>query len=216
MEQLQKLLIAYNQTIPEEWRYSWSKQYLTASFPCYWRFVYSTLSTLDKSLRVLEIGAGQGDVTAISCYLGFKSVIAYEREFKDAKIAQEKIISLFGKDNIIINTDYPHGSEDADVMIMVNCSYADECLNKEDYLQRLLYFYTSAGCPKTVLLEVIDSSYSVPDNDFPIWIRLSKKDIEDLFPNAEISVFETYRYPINKRTKNLYIIKHPNEYCSCN
>ena len=196
MEQLQKMLIAYNQSIPEGARYSWSKQYLIAPFPRYWQVVYSTLSTLDKSLRILEIGAGQGDVTAISCHLGFKSVVAYERELNDAKIAQEKIISLFKKDNVILNTDYPHGYEDADVMIMVNCVYADECLNK------------SAGLPKTVLLEVIDSSYSVPDNDFPTWIRLSKQDIRDLFPNANISVFKTYSYPVNKRTKNLYIIRH--------
>lgn len=209
MEQLQKMLIAYNQSIPEGARYSWSKQYLTAPFPRYWQVVYSTLSTLDKSLRILEIGAGQGDVTAISCHLGFKSVVAYERELKDAKIAHEKIITLFKIDNVILNTDYPHGYEDADVMIMVNCVYADECLNKEEYLQRLLYFYKSAGLPKTVLLEVIDPSYFVPDNDFPTWIRLSKQDIRDLFPNANISVFKTYSYPVNKRTKNLYIIRHP-------
>lgn len=208
MEQLQKMLIAYNQSIPEESRYSWSKQYLSTPFPRYWQVVYSTLSTLDKSLRVLEVGSGQGDVTAISCYLGFTSVVAYEREFKDATIAQEKIKSLFGKDNVIINTDYPKGSENADVMIMVNCAYADECLNKEEYLQRLLYFYKSAGCPKMVLLEVIDSSYSVQDKDFPTWIRLSTDDIRDLFPKAEMTVFQIYCYPVNKRTKNLYIIKH--------
>ena len=40
---------------------------------------------------------------------------------------------------------------------------------------------------------------------FPI---LSEADIRDMFPQAAIHWYQTYRYPINKRTKKLYVIQH--------
>ena len=39
-------------------------------------------------------------------------------------------------------------------------------------------------------------------------IRLSEADIRDMFPQAAIHWYQTYRYPINKRTKKLYVIQH--------
>lgn len=207
MEQLQEMLIAYNTTIPESKRHSWSEQYLSSPFPLYWQVVFSELALLDRSMRILEIGAGQGDITAISCYLGFKNITAYERTPEDFSIAQKKLTSLFDRDDILKNASYNNKLTLSDVLILVNCAYADGCSNKEQYISTLKGYYETAKSPRLFLLEVIDPSYSVTDNDFPIWIRLSEKDIFRMFPQAEIRIVETYRYPQNKRSKKLYIIK---------
>ncbi len=208
MEQLQEMLIAYNTTIREVKRHSWSEQYLSIPFPLYWQVVFSELAQLDRSMRILEIGAGQGDVTAISCYLGFKNITAYERSPEDFSIAQKKLSSLFDRNDILKNANYNNQLTLSDVLILVNCAYADGCNNKEQYISTLKGYYETANSPRLFLLEVIDPSYSVPDNDFPMWIRLSEEDIYGMFPLAEISKVDTYRYPQNKRSKNLYIIKH--------
>lgn len=208
MERLQEMLIAYNSTIPEAKRHSWSKQYLSIPFPHYWRVVYSELAQLDRSMRILEIGAGQGDVTAIGCYLGFKNITAYERIPTDFSVANKKLSSLFNRDDVLKNADYRDTSTQSDILILVNCAYADGCSNKEQYLSTLKGYYETANLPRLFLLEVIDPSYSVPDTDFPMWIRLSEQDIIRLFPKAEITSVVTYKYPQNKRSKKLYIIKH--------
>lgn len=208
MEQLQEMLIAYNKAIPEESRYSWSKQYTSTPFPYYWQVVFSELARLDRSMRILEIGAGQGDVTAIGCYLGFKNISAYERTTRDYSIAKEKIDSLFGRTNVLENANYNNAGIVADVLILVNCAYADNCVDKEQYISVLKGYYESADHPRIFLLEVIDPSYDIADVDFPMWIRLSVEDIHNMFPEAEIASVETYKYPYNKRSKKLYIIKH--------
>ena len=66
----------------------------------------------------------------------------------------------------------------------------------------MLDFYIYAGKPKVFLLEVIDPEYDIPDDNFPYCIRLTENDIRDMFPQASIHWYQTYRYPINKRTKN--------------
>lgn len=208
MEQLQEVLIAYNNAIPEENRYSWSKQYLSSPFPRYWQVVFSELAKLDRSMRILEIGAGQGDVTSIGCYLGFKNIMAYERNPEDYFIARDKVISLFGRDNVMANANYINDIVDTDILILVNCVYVDDSTDKEQYMSILKGYYESANFPRVLMLEVIDRSYTVPDSEFPMWVRLSEEDIASLFPNSEISFVETYRYPQNKKSKKLYIIKH--------
>ena len=88
-----------------------------------------------------------------------------------------------------------------------NSYFAYYDLGKEEYLRKLQGFYDIAGTPALFILEVIDSSYTIEDENFPCQIRLDSKDIERLFPNADIGSWETYRYPQNKRTKRLYIIR---------
>lgn len=202
------MLIAYNKTIPEEARYSWSKQYLSADFPRYWKVVFSELSRLDRSLRVLEIGAGQGDITAICCYLKFNNIKAYERNYNDFAIADDKIKALFGRQNVLVNCNYSNEEIDCDVLILVNCVYTDKCHNKQDYVSILKGYYETANRPRIFILEVIDPSYSIPDEEFPTWVRISGEEIRSMFPRAEITNVETYKYPENKRSKKLYIIKH--------
>lgn len=208
MEQLQAMLIAYNKTIPEEARYSWSRQYLSAEFPRYWQVVFSELARLDRSLRILEIGAGQGDITAICCYLKFNSIKAYERNYNDFVIANDKIKILFGRQNVLVNCNYNNEEINCDVLILVNCVYTDNCHNKQDYVSIIKGYYETANRPRIFLLEVIDPSYSIPDEEFPTWVRISEEEIRSMFPKTEITSVETYKYPENKRSKKLYIIKH--------
>ncbi len=206
MEQLHKMLVDYNRTIPTAMRTSWSKQYLASEFPLYWKIVYSTLKEYDRAAHVVEVGAGQGDVTSILCYLGFSSIKSYERTPDNAEIAKQKIADLFRRNDVIKPVNFPTGDVSCDILIMVNCAYADGCTTKDEYLKKLRFFWETAGRPKHTIMEVIDSSYEIDDDDFPKCIRLCPEDISSLFPESNINSFETYRYPNNKRSKRLYII----------
>ena len=95
----------------------------------------------------------------------------------------------------------------ADILVLVNCSYADNCKNKQEYMSKLVSYYEKAEYPDLYILEVIDSSYSEKDDCFPEFIRLSRHDIEQMFPNCIISSWPTYQYPINKKSKTLYLIE---------
>jgi protein-L-isoaspartate(D-aspartate) O-methyltransferase len=64
-----------------------------------------------------------------------------------------------------------------------------------------------AGNPKYYLLEVIDDSYKNEDPTFPFAIRVNRKDIEKIFPLSKISSWETYKFPVNEKTKKLYLIE---------
>ena len=208
METLHDLLVEYNnKSIPAKSQRSWSIMFQEKRFPTYWETVYNILHKMDKSLSVLEIGAGQGDVTSILCYLGFTKITSYERDKEMAKVAISKIQSLFQRTNVIINADFPNSRHTSDVLVIVNCVYADGATNKLEYKDKLKSFYEYAGFPKTVLLEVIDSSYTQPNPDFPYLVRLSQEDIYDIFPIEIIESYETYHYPINKTTKFLYHIR---------
>lgn len=211
MERLHTLLSTYNATIPKAYQTSWSKQYLATDFPLYWKRVYQQLEALPRDRRIVEVGAGQGDITAICCYLGFSSIISYERDIIQAELATKKIATLFHRQNVVHPQAFPREDgrrEEADILIIVNCVYAEENHNKASYLQQLYSFYVATGYPKLVLLEVIDDSFRIEDPDFPLWVRLSQEDVKGLFPHAEIEAFNTYKYPINKRSKCLYVIKN--------
>lgn len=72
MEKLHDMLVEYNiNYIPKEYQHPWSIQFQKERFPKYWELIYEILRDMNKSLRVIEIGAGQGDITSILCYLGF-------------------------------------------------------------------------------------------------------------------------------------------------
>lgn len=209
MEQLHKMLIEYNTNcITEECRRSWSDQFREQTFPCYWQVVFEELQPIDKSKKVLEIGCGQGDVTSILCYQGFKLIKAYEMDKLMSEVAIRKLDKLFGRTNIVTTRKYPQETECADILILVNCAYADGCNTKDDYKRKIYSFYKNASEPELLLLEVIDPKYNIPDENFPYCLRLNDKDIKKIFPTASIRSYETYRYPKNKRTKRLYVIKH--------
>lgn len=209
MEKLHDMLVEYNtHYVPINCRSSWSKQFMEAKFPKYWEIVFKELYPLDKNLKVIEIGCGQGDVTSILCYLGFYNVRAYEMDSLMSKIAANKIEQIFGRTKIVMCSQYPALQETADILILVNCAYADGCSNKEDYLRKLVLYFDKANRPKLFLLEVIDSEYKITDKEFPDCLRLNSDDIKATFPQAYIYSYITYKYPQNKRTKKLYIIRH--------
>lgn len=208
MEELQSLLRTYRLSHPDDLKLApWSCQYCEKTFPMYWKSVYSILHNLNKDLRIVEIGCGLGDITAILVYLGFTSIISVEKEKDIALAAQRTLWDLFHIDGIVYNAEYPNGKDfDCDILIMVNCAYGTNVSSKEEYLQLLLNYYDYAGKPKCFIMEVIDDSYDVEDEEFPSYIRIGKTDVIDLFPNHIIKTWETYRYPVNRRSKTLYLI----------
>ena len=209
MDKLQELLTDYNRKfIKEESPNSWSNQYCESFFPKYWCEVFKASESLDKNLRVLEVGTGHGDITSIFCYLGFKNIISFERDEENAIIAKEKLKILFSVDSIVRQESFPNsGQFSSDILVLVNCVYADEIHSKEEYKEQIKLIYLSAGCPGIFLFEVIDSEYVIPDEVFPYEVRLGKNDIQDMFPSSDITSIRTYQYPENKKTKTLYIIK---------
>lgn len=209
MERLQSLLRQYNLTHKDDLMLApWSKQYCEEKFPKYWEIVYSILQTFDRGSKVIEIGCGLGEITAILCYLGFKYFTSFEKNELIAHAAQRRISDMFGMNGIIKNELFPNNKlYIADLLILVNCAYADMAKTKQEYMNLMQMYYTFAGCPKHFLMEVIDSSYTQKDLEFPDHIRLSLKDVKNIFPNFEIRSWETYKYPVNRKSKTLYLIE---------
>jgi protein-L-isoaspartate(D-aspartate) O-methyltransferase len=186
----------------------WSEQYCAKVFPKYWELTYSILRNLDKNYSILEIGCGLGNITAIMCYLGYEKVTAFEKDARIGRIAQRRISDMFGRKNVVHNENYPNSRQYiADVLILVNCAYADLAKTKQEYLNLIKEYYVSANYPRYYLIEVIDSSYTKEDIEFPEYIRLGSNDVKELFPDYEISSWETYKYPINRKSKTLYLIE---------
>ena len=208
MEELYKLLRAYNiNHIQEQMFVPWAKQFTKLQFPKYWRIVFEILSNFEKNLRVVEVGCGLGDITAILCYLKYSQVVSYEKDKKIAKLAQKKIYELFGNKTIIRCDCFPTSEiQYSDLLILVNCAYKDSANSKQEYIELMKHYYEYAGFPKYFLLEVIDSSYTIYDDEFPEYIRLSREDVRNMFPFADIKEWQTYIYPENSRSKTLYLI----------
>lgn len=94
-----------------------------------------------------------------------------------------------------------------DILILVNCAYAYHTNDKSEYLDSLRSFYKSAGNPQYFILEVIDDSYTIDDDEFPLHIRLNSDDIRNSYPECSIKSWITYKYPENKKSKTLYLIE---------
>lgn len=198
----------YYQKFPEVLKLApWSEQYAYGEFPKYWEILGCELSRFPLTSKIIEVGCGLGDVTALICGLGFHNIKAYEKDGEIAHAATHKIHHLFKRDNVICDTVYPSKTDEtSDILIVVNCAYGDLAPNKEDYKALMRKYYDAAGCPQVFYLEVIDSSYTQSDSEFPEHIRLSRDDIMSMFPKTFIESWKTYLYPINKRTKTLYKI----------
>jgi len=209
MERLQSLLRSYNLSHAAMLQsYPWTRQFCGTPFPEYWRQVFSIAANLPRKISVIEIGSGFGYVTSIFAYLGFDRIIGFEQQPEVAAAANQMLNDLFGKGDVVKPQKYENRQMNADVMVLVNCAYADNCTTKEEYMQHLLDFYKQAGCPHSAILEVIDSEYTLPDIDFPEYIRLSEEDICSMFPAARIQSWKTYRFPENKKSKTLYWIEN--------
>ncbi len=203
------MLRAYNLEHLEDNSFApWNRQYCKNKFPKYWEISFSILQCLDRNSRVIEIGCGLGAITSILCYLGYKNITSFEKNDLLADNAKRRLRDIFNRDIHIIASDYPDGNiYNCDILILVNCAYGDLAQTKSEYLESLRLYYNSAGSPRFFLLEVIDDSYTQEDDEFPSHIRLCEKEIRGLFPGYLIKSWETYRYPLNKKSKTLYMIE---------
>lgn len=209
MEQLQDLLIEYNRlNLSDIEMTPWSMQYCGSEFPEYWKIVFCIVSTIPRKKRVVEVGCGLGDVTSIFCYLGYQHITALEKVPQIAKIANRRISDMFKRNNVVRCETYPNSkSYKADILVLVNCVYKDMATSREEYLKTIRLYYENAGCPQYFILEVIDTSYTKNDEEFPYYLRLDRNDIAEIFPGFEMSEWQTYRYPKNKKSKTLYLIE---------
>lgn len=209
MEELEELLKKYNLDHLDDLIVSpWSEQYCITPFPKYWQITYQIMSRIPSNKRVVEIGCGQGDVTAIFCQLGFSRVSSYEKAPLLAVNAKRRLNDLFGRENIVSLGEYPAKCHiECDVLVLVNCVYDELVDSKVGYKKILKDFYKYAGNPQYFIMEVIDSSYTIEDEVFPKYLRLSHKDVDEMFPNFQIKSWQTYKYPQNKKSKTLYLIE---------
>ena len=208
MEQLQEMLRQYNTIhIDDVSGGGWNKMYLQRNFPDYWKRVFIIANMLPRSLRVLEIGSGFGFVTSIFAYLGFNTIVGFERDSHIANSASARLKSLFNREGIIRSELFENQFCPSDLLVLVNCVYSDGLKSKEEYLRQILSFYEQAGSPHYFILEVIDESYKEANDVFPPIVRLGKNDIVNLFPNSKIQSWPTYVYPKNHISKTLYYIE---------
>lgn len=209
MEKLEELLRNYNLAHTDDLKISpWSKQYCKKPFPKYWKTVFQIMKGIDRNYRVLEIGCGQGDVTTIFCYLGFKKIESFEKLSALAVNARRRVNDLFNRTDVIFHGEFSIGQHiDCDVLVLVNCAYKDLAVSKHDYEKLMKDYYTAAGSPQYFIMEVIDSSYTLSDEEFPEHIRLSQEDVIRMFPDFKIQSWKTYIYPENRKSKTLYLIE---------
>ena len=208
MEQLQEMLRQYNTIhIDDVSGGGWNKMYLQRNFPDYWKRVFIIANMLPRSLRVLEIGSGFGFVTSIFAYLGFNTIVGFERDSQIANSASDRLKSLFNREGIIRSELFENQFCPSDLLVLVNCVYSDGLKSKEEYLRQILSYYEQAGSPHYFILEVIDESYKEANDVFPPIVRLGKNDIVNLFPNLKIQSWPTYVYPKNHISKTLYYIE---------
>ena len=208
MEQLQEMLRQYNTIhIDDVSGGGWNKMYLQRNFPDYWKRVFIIANMLPRSLRVLEIGSGFGFVTSIFAYLGFNTIVGFERDSQIANSASDRLKSLFNREGIIRSELFENQFCPSDLLVLVNCVYSDGLKSKEEYLRQILSCYEQAGSPHYFLLEVFDESFKEANDVFPPVVRLGKNDIVNLFPNSKIQSWSTYVYPKNHISKTLYYIE---------
>ena len=132
----------------------------------------------------------------------------FERNVEIALAARRKIKELFKRADVIEIAEFPcKNCLHADILILVNCVYADDLKNKREYMDFLYNCYVYADYPNFFLLEVVDNSYIKEDKEFPNFLRLGFEDIKNIFPKHKITFWETYKYPINRRSKTLYLIE---------
>ena len=208
MEQLQEMLRQYNTIhIDDVSGGGWNKMYLQRNFPDYWKRVFIIANMLPRSLRVLEIGSGFGFVTSIFAYLGFNTIVGFERDSHIANSASARLKSLFNREGIIRSELFENQFCPSDLLVLVNCVYSDGLKSKEEYLRQILSYYEQAGSPHYFILEVIDECYKEANDVFPPIVRLGKDNIVNLFPNSKIQSWPTYVYPKNHISKTLYYIE---------
>jgi SAM-dependent methyltransferase len=210
MGEFYELLKEYNnRTRDVENRANWHEIYCNSPIPIYLNILLQRLSKLDKNLSIIEVGSGYGDVVAMLLYMGFKNIIGIDRDKTACALANKKLQSLFKtKKEYIMCDEYPVKLDAApDIYIQINNVYVDSLSTKEEYLKRNKEWIQYNGIPRYSYIEFIDESFKQYSKHFPSFIRLSKKDIEQLFHDNEVNSFKTYEFPVNTSSKCLYEVK---------
>jgi protein-L-isoaspartate(D-aspartate) O-methyltransferase len=209
MENFYQLLKEYNIRFANDHSdiSKWFYQYTEDTPPLYWRTVYDILHNQNTDFSITEIGAGYGDVTALLYYMGYRNIISFEMDKICCKYLKEKVWYLFGIEPKIINAQYPQKTEiTPDILIQVNCVYAENLKSRQEYISQIKNFYETNGAPKMYLIEVIDGEYKEVNEIYPDYIRLNKSDVTFIFPYCKIQSYKTYQFPQNKTSKTLYSI----------
>ena len=185
---------------------NWHRQFCLCPFTRYWSVVYDMLFLKQRDLSVAEVGCGFGDVVAIPLYLGYANVVAFERDEELAFRANRKLASLFSR-RVVFAADAHQAPCTVDVLIMVNCVYADGVGSREGYLERLRALYERFGRPGTFIYEGVAFAPEGRRDVFPECVWVGSSDIMRTFPEAAVSEIETYRYPNNSSTKRIFNIE---------
>ncbi len=185
---------------------AWHQQFCSGPFPRYWSVIYDILAAEHRESSVAEIGCGYGDVVAIPLYLGFPTVVAYERDSELAVKANQKLASLFSR-RVVVAADAYGVTASVDILIMANCVYVDSANSHSDYLRRLRTVYEHFGEPRRFIYEAVTFAPEERRDVFPEFVWVNSRDIADTFPGASITEVETYHYPKNSTTKKIFGIE---------
>lgn len=192
-------IINKNKVLPR-----WAEKYMEEAIPSHFYILDKLLDDIPKDAKVIELGAGTGDITAFLLTKGFYNLHAYERDKYLAELAEYKVNKLFCRNDVIINQEFPNGVDNADLLLQYNCVYWDFCTTKDEYKEQIKFFYKNAGYPKFYFLEVIDAELSTNDGVFPKIVWLTQNDIKEIFPNHNIYSVQSKKRPLNGIYKRLY------------
>jgi len=204
----------YNLTLKtqQEGLPEWFDIYSDDKPPKYWSMLADILFDEDKDKFVLEIGSGLGDIIALAKFLGFKKVLGIEREAQLSKYANEKIKYFFAENESIICDSYPMIFDRAPgILIQVNCVYYENMTSKKQMVKMLKEWYSVNGIPELYILELIDAEFIEKSISYPEFVRFSEKEVKMIYKDTYIQSFNTYKYPQNKSTKRMYLIRQRNK-----
>lgn len=209
MEEFYQLLRKYNYdySLKSKDLPAWFLQFTEPEPPSYWKTVFDILYKQDRNKSIVEIGSGFGNITALLHFIGFQKIISFERSEKLAEATKQKIHDLFGKKAEVINRSYPQPLDFIpDILIQVNCVYAENISRKREYINQIKNTYEANGKPRIFIVEFIDSNFKMKHIDYPEFVRLNELEVSEIFPDCKIESFETYKFPVNKTSKRIYVI----------
>jgi hypothetical protein len=176
--------------------------------PAYWSMVGQIALDLPRSYSCLEIGGGYGDVSAVLLYMGFRDVCCLERDPEVADLARRKLDDLLGRPDCVVTANYSITTDKRpNLVVLVNCVYVDGVADQDAYLKRLVDWHSYNGTPEVFVMETIDASFTGDHPDFPSHVRVSESQVCRVFTGFDIQSNETSRFPQNRSSKRLYVIR---------
>ncbi|HPQ72067.1 MAG TPA: hypothetical protein PKW95_23300 [bacterium] len=181
-----------------------------------WRAISTSLKGLNRDESCFEIGSGVGDIMAILAAHGFRNIHGIEREDWLVRLANQKLMDLFGVDNAVIHGTYPTKlTFMPTLLIQVNCIYRAGKETCQDYISRLQRWHSFNGIPHNFLVELIDGTFTAPHPAFPPEVRVHEECVRKAFLGFNVSSQPTYVFPQNTASKRLYSISLQNAEVRC-